>query len=223
MQAADGLSDEFVRRVSNIQNQRVRRFFEVSELPGENGFPGKMTVAAFNVVAHFFVSAAEVDDAEVESCGKPVAIALLERGTRQHDILFCLAEAQQLGMNICEPGKTVGIGQRNAVFHFFDVSWRVKIVGVEEGPSETIGEQLADGGLTCSGCAHHENDHGGAVVVAPASGAAQREQRDFRRDAEANRSADRAETAIHINGGVWAVQRGGVQKFLRGDGFGRSE
>ena len=61
------------------------------------------------------------------------------------------------------------------------------------------------------------------MILARRLSAAQREQRNFRRHAEPHWSADGAESAVHINRGVRAVQSCGVQEFLRGDGLGRSE
>ena len=69
------------------------------------------------------------------------------------------------------------------MLHFFDIGGRVKIVSVQESPSDAIGEELADGGFSGSGCAHHENDHGNGATLGRASGATQREQGNFRRNA----------------------------------------
>ena len=63
-------------------------------------------------------------------------------------------------MNFFQPGKPVGVGQRNAVVHFVDVRWWVKIVGVKKCPAQSGGEYFAHRGFSCSGCAHQNDDHG---------------------------------------------------------------
>src|SRR5215467_14912270 len=54
-------------------------------------------------------------------------------------------------------------------------------------------------------------------------GAAQDQQRNLGGNAQANRSADRAESAIHVNCGMRPLQSRSMQKLLRSYGLGRSE
>src|SRR5215470_4044909 len=54
-------------------------------------------------------------------------------------------------------------------------------------------------------------------------GAAQDEQRNFRWYSQANRRADCAQAAVHVNRGVRTLQGRSVQKFLRRDSFRRSK
>ena len=82
LQTADGLGDELLRRVRDIENQRVGRLFEVRELASEDRFAGKMAVAGFDVMFHLVVGAAQIDDAKIEAGGELVAVALLQARNR---------------------------------------------------------------------------------------------------------------------------------------------
>src|SRR5215467_15848525 len=125
-------------------------------------------------------------------------------------------------MNVGEPRCAVIIGERNAVLDFFDGGWRVEIIRIEKDPTQAPGDQFPDGALPCSGGSHDKDDHDVRRCAEPL-GATQNEKRDLRRNTEANGSAHRAETSVHVKGGVRALQRRSVKKLLRSDSLCRSE
>src|ERR1051326_7748255 len=94
---------QFTGGCGDIQDERIRRLFEVSELAGENGFTGKMTVTSENMLAHLGVGAAEIDDAAIESGGESVAIALFESGAGQDGALAFRGETLQFVVHAGEP------------------------------------------------------------------------------------------------------------------------
>jgi hypothetical protein len=132
----------------------VLRLLEVGKLSSENGFACEVAVASFDMVAHELVRSAEIDDAHVESCGKKVAVGLFQSRAGHDNVFSRLSESPKFCVNVFEPRPTIGVSQRNAVVHFFDVGRRVKIIGVEKGPVQPGCEQFAYGALSCSGCAH---------------------------------------------------------------------
>src|SRR5438094_6596164 len=108
---------DFVWRARDFDGERLARLFQIGELAGEDGFAREMAVARENVLTHLLVSAAQIDDAEVESRGERIAIALLQCGAGQHRVLPFCCELQQARMNVGEPWRPVGVSERNAVFH----------------------------------------------------------------------------------------------------------
>src|SRR5690606_3733099 len=59
-----------------------------------------------------------------------------------------------------QPGPTVGIHQRRAAAHLFDIGARVKVVGVDEGHAQPFGQRFADGGLAGTRNAHDDDEAG---------------------------------------------------------------
>src|SRR5262245_44802819 len=57
-----------------------------------------------------------------------------------------------------EPGPPVVVRERKAAMHLLDVGGRMHVVGVEEGPPETLGERAADRRLAGPGNAHDDDD-----------------------------------------------------------------
>src|ERR1700722_3885633 len=129
MQLAPDLSGQLFRRVRYVQNHSVQRFFEVGELPGEDGFAGKVAAARRDVLAHDVVGSLKVDDAKVETGRKQLAIRLLQSRTGQNHIASGLTEAQQFRVHSFQPRPTIDVRKRNALPHFFDVRRRVQIIG----------------------------------------------------------------------------------------------
>jgi hypothetical protein len=72
------------------------------------------------------------------------------------------------------------------MLHFFDVGWRMKIVGVKKSPAEALSHPFANGGLPAPVVPITRITMTIVSRVARrASGAAQNQQRNFRRYTEA--------------------------------------
>src|SRR5689334_23192869 len=86
---------------------------------------------------------------------EPVAIGALEGRAGDHPMLAAPPLMVDPGGDRIEPGPAVGIGERRAGAHLLDVLQRMKAVTVPEGPSEALGEALADRRLAA---ARHTHD-----------------------------------------------------------------
>src|SRR4029434_3177482 len=110
-----------------------------------------MAAPSLNMPTHLLVCAAQVDDPEVEPGGKLIPIALLQSRACQDDLLPFRAQARKFPVNPSQPGHAVGIRERDAMLHLLNVGFGMKIVGVEEGPAKTGGEQFANRAFSRAG------------------------------------------------------------------------
>src|ERR1700751_4241164 len=110
LQFFDGLVRNFVRCAHDIDGQRVAGFFEVGELPCKNGFSSEVAVAGEDVLAHLLVSAAQIDNAEIEASGKRVTVTLLQSGAGEDGVLPFCRELHKARMNVVEPRRAIGVG-----------------------------------------------------------------------------------------------------------------
>src|SRR5258708_163228 len=94
-----------------------------------------------------------------------VAVTLLQRGAGQHDVSFFRNPLLDLLVNGGEPGSAIGIGERDALVHFFFVGGGVKLVGVDKIPAQLLGEQAADSCLPGAGRPHHHDNHADSALM----------------------------------------------------------
>jgi hypothetical protein len=105
------------------------------------------------------VASLQVDKPCLPVDAKLIAITLLQRRTRQHHALALRSPAFRGVAQRLEPGRAVGIVQRNSMPDFLDICRRVEAVSVHEFPAEPASQQDADGRLSRAGYAHHHHDH----------------------------------------------------------------
>src|SRR5579884_908362 len=124
-----------------------------------------MAAASAQTLANEFVVSFEIDEADSRRA-ELIMILLLQGRTGQHQVLMFFAALQDVITESGEPGRTVGVGESNALAYLLNVRRRMKIVRVRELPAQALCKQAPDRGLSCSDYAHDDKDQ---VAVFPAN------------------------------------------------------
>src|SRR6267143_4310371 len=146
--------------MSYIDGDGILRFFEVGELAREELFRGVVSLARMQALAKKIVSSFQIDEFYAGTTVQTFAVAALQGGARQHDIAALRVPLFHRFTNGIQPGDAVVVVEGHAVGHFLDIRRRMETVAIRKFPSKLPGQQFADGGLSGSGGAHQESDHG---------------------------------------------------------------
>ena len=114
-------------------------FFEVGELGFEDGIGRKVAATPVKTLRDQRRIPLQVDKADVPRT-EFLAIRMLESRTCQDDVFPLLLPFLDRTAHAGQPGRTIAIGQRNALADFADVFDRMKIVGIGEFPTEPLGQ-----------------------------------------------------------------------------------
>lgn len=153
------VSGDFLGSAANILDDSASRLLQRSELARDQAFTSEMILASGQVAAELRRGTPKVDHVETQILAQGIPVFLLQRGTCKDDILAVTALAQQPVVNCGKPGRAVRIGEWNASMHLFSIGGGVKVVRIQENPSEALREQSSDGRLPGTGDAHNQNDH----------------------------------------------------------------
>ena len=157
--AAD-IRNNLLRSLRSINCQSIGRLFEISKLACEHLLVHVVAFAGTEPFAKEFERTFQIDYLYIGIDLKNVAVALLEGGAGQGDIPFLSIPATDGFAKRLQPGHAIGVVQRDAVRHFFNVGSGMKIVSVGKLPVKLGGEEFANRGFTGSSRAHDDEDHG---------------------------------------------------------------
>ena len=105
-----------------------------------------MAVARRNPLGNERLVAFEINKPHrvMAGAGKNVAIAALECRACDDAISAFGAEIIDPSCDRLKPRQTIGIGQRDAAFHFLDIGFGMKPVAIFKAPAELLGEERGD-------------------------------------------------------------------------------
>ena len=146
----------------DIERERVfvgLRRLERRQLAGQQRWRHVVAAAPGHALREHVGRARQIHQRKVAGLlAKRVAIAALERRTRQHHRLASAPRGPEPCAQGQQPALAIGVGERHAGDHARHVFGWMELVAFEERGTEIFRQRCANGALAAAGHAHH--DHG---------------------------------------------------------------
>src|SRR5450432_1640759 len=143
----------------DVDDDRCRRFFQCGELARQQR--GRHVVAAARGEPRFDGRRVtlQVDPLQFPRGGKTIAVCLAQCGAGEDRVPAARMQRPQFAAQSIKPRPAVLVGQGDARGHLRDVDLGMIGVGIEECPTEFIGQRAPDGCLTGTAHAHDDRRH----------------------------------------------------------------